>query len=325
MMLFRSFFVLSGLFGLSLLQTGCGQSGDGPTESAEAAWGWPFGQNNKQAEGLTSNVAAVQQSIQTTQFLDHGESPRNVVIGVVGAGISDTLLEQLGLQDAGVAPFLDVIAAAEGTSAEGKCGAEQLAGYQAIQGCFRRDPKYLMTTFARHPDRRGSSSYAAGRYQFLPTTWYQMVLPKHAFFDTLKTNLPSLAFGPLAQDLGAVVLIKGIGAKVAGKSALEWISELRPQAEPPPAFHNALHLLAPTWASLPRSNGRSYYDQPVQKATELWKVYLAARQQYGSPAGSRVSSLPPDDPQNDGTDAASGGFAGTMPDAWEDPLLALAR
>lgn len=218
-----------------------------------------------------------------------------------------------------------MIAAAEGTSAEGKCGAEQLAGYQAIQGCFRRDPRFLMSTFAQHPQKLLAASDAAGRYQFLSTTWYQSVLPKHPFFKTLAAKIPNLAFGPLAQDLGAVVLIRGIGARVAGKSALEWISELRPQAEPPQAFRNALHLLAPTWASLPRSNGRSYYDQPVQKATELWKVYLAARQQYGSPAGTRVSSLPPDDPQNDGTDAASGGFAGTMPDAWEDPLLALAR
>lgn len=99
------------------------------------------------------------------------------------------------LESASVHPnaraFLDMISAAEGTTAH---------GYNTLVGGSR------IASLARHPSltvRLSStlSSTAAGRYQFLKRTW-----------DALQRKLGLPDFGPHSQDLAALELINEKGA-----------------------------------------------------------------------------------------------------------------
>jgi len=101
-------------------------------------------------------------------------------------------MDQLG--GANVAAFLDMIAVSEGTAGQGDDGYNVLVGGG------------LFNNYAQHPDqlvtvRPGLKSTAAGRYQFLFSTW-----------TGLQAALGLSDFSPVSQDFACVELLKQVGA-----------------------------------------------------------------------------------------------------------------
>jgi len=93
--------------------------------------------------------------------------------------------------------------------------------------------------------RRGRyASTAAGAYQFLEPTWK---------LANGGANPPML---PAAQDQAAMVLMRRRG--------------VNPDAM---LDRNAMHKLAPEWASIPTLSGRSYHGQPVKSHAEIEQFY----------------------------------------------------
>ncbi|MGL5082039.1 MAG: DUF2272 domain-containing protein [Microcoleaceae cyanobacterium] len=136
--------------------------------------------------------------------------------------------------------FLDTIAHAEGTY--------DPEGYRIMFGGNRFD------SFGAHPNVRvpfgDTYSTAAGRYQFLNSTW-----------DDLVSALGLSDFSPENQDLAAVQLIKGEGAfedVEAGK------------------FEEAAGKVANIWASFPGAG----YGQPEKNLQELKQFYETTLQRY---------------------------------------------
>lgn len=138
--------------------------------------------------------------------------------------------------------FLDMIAAAEGTS--GPDGYRAMFGYPApdrIAPNLQDHPRrYFSFTNSRGETLRTS---AAGRYQFLVKTW-----------DTLKNRLSLPDFGPASQDAAALELIRergALGDVRAGRIA------------------DAITKIAPVWASMPGAG----YAQPERKLSFLFSSY----------------------------------------------------
>lgn len=108
------------------------------------------------------------------------------------------------------------------------------------------------SSYADHPRRTICSgaycSDAAGRYQFLSTTW-DWVSPK--------LDLPD--FSPSSQDLAALWLIEYRG--VSDIDSIDTYDE----------FVEAMYDLNLEWASLPGSP----YGQPTHSASSLWTEYRA--------------------------------------------------
>ena len=94
----------------------------------------------------------------------------------------------------------------------------------------------------------GYASSAAGRYQMLTPT-YQMAAKATG----------TSGFSPSEQDLQAVFLIDN-------RRALEPLLKGE-------NINKVINQLAPEWASLPTSEGKSAYDQPVRGMSELEKYY----------------------------------------------------
>ena len=149
-----------------------------------------------------------------------------------------------------VRAFLQTIAFAEGT--EGPDGYRMMFTGQ------------LFNSFSKHPNVKNCSLYkgkplcstAAGKYQILKTTWDEIAR---------KLNLPD--FSPESQDLAAVQLIKQASAYqdiLAGR------------------FDDTVFKVAPTWASFPTPQGKSYYNQPSKSLADLRKVYLGAGGKFQS-------------------------------------------
>lgn len=147
--------------------------------------------------------------------------------------------------------FLDTIAWAEGTL--------RPDGYRMqFTGA-------TFSSFADHPRRViCSTSYgqkrcsnAAGRYQFLDTTW-----------DEVAKKLNIENFSPQAQDVVAIELIKI-------ENALEDVKAGR--------FETAIEKVANRWASLPGN----YYGQPQKSMRELRQFYQRQIERY------QLSPLPP--------------------------------
>jgi muramidase (phage lysozyme) len=113
-----------------------------------------------------------------------------------------------------------------------------------------------VTDLSRHPDilvRLNASlkSTAAGRYQFLTSTWNELGMPN---------------FGASSQDIAAVKLMKR-----------------RKMIEPILAgnLRQAVTNGAPEWASLPTAGGGSYYGgQPAKSYTQILETYTAALKNY---------------------------------------------
>lgn len=125
--------------------------------------------------------------------------------------------------------WLRAISAAEGTTRDGQVRYNIMFG----GGTF--------SDLSRHPDTvidgGRYKSAAAGAYQFMPGTW-----------ERVARDLGLTDFGPASQDQAALQLMRYRGVD--------------PDTAPINAANVA--LLAPEWASLPKLDGKSYYDQPVK-------------------------------------------------------------
>lgn len=134
--------------------------------------------------------------------------------------------------------WLNLLAWAEGTDPSRTGG-----GYDILFGNRK------FKDFSRHPDvvqrTPGYASAAAGRYQFLPTT-----------YNPIAQRLGLRDFGPVSQDLAALELMREAG--------------VNPSRDPINA--QTIAKLAPKWASLPTLGGKSYYGQPVKPLSDLLKV-----------------------------------------------------
>lgn len=130
--------------------------------------------------------------------------------------------------------FLDTIAYAEGTD-----DSYNISFSYAQFGSFKDHPRRIYCS-------SGYCSDAAGRYQFLSTTW-----------DSVRRDLNLRDFSPKSQDLGALYLIKARGVKDV--SSLQTYSQ----------FANAIYLCNTEWASLPGSP----YGQPRVPMQTLWVKY----------------------------------------------------
>ncbi|MFZ9519012.1 MAG: glycoside hydrolase family 104 protein [Silvanigrellaceae bacterium] len=141
-----------------------------------------------------------------------------------------------------VKAFLDTIAFAEGTDDR----------YDIIFTYAR------FFSYADHPrDLRCSGSLcsdAAGRYQFLSTTW-----------DNLARRLALYDFSPENQDRAAVQLIKdaGVYGKVVSISSFN-------------EFADAAYGVSATWASMPGSP----YGQPTYSASTLYSKFNTFLNRY---------------------------------------------
>ena len=143
-----------------------------------------------------------------------------------------------------VAAFLDMLAHAEGTDNGRQPSNDD--GYDVLVGGG------LFTDYVDHPNRRiylpklKVHSTAAGRYQFLKSTW-----------DEISGLLGLDNFFPKSQDAACVRLLRRIGAFdliVSGQ------------------FDAALAKSRKTWASLPGAG----YGQLEQRRELLRERYLAA-------------------------------------------------
>ncbi|MBG1252212.1 glycoside hydrolase family 104 protein [Burkholderia pseudomallei] len=146
-------------------------------------------------------------------------------------------VDQLGGPN--IAAFLDTIAVSEGTAGQGDDGYNVLVGGG------------LFTSYAQHPNllvtlRPGLRSTAAGRYQFLFSTW-----------TGLRAALGLPDFSPVSQDLACVELLKQVGAYdliVAGDVT------------------DAIARCNRTWASFPGSP----YGQGTRPQASLLAAYASA-------------------------------------------------
>jgi muramidase (phage lysozyme)/murein DD-endopeptidase MepM/ murein hydrolase activator NlpD len=131
--------------------------------------------------------------------------------------------------------LLDTIALAEGTS--GAQGYNTMFTHRTF-GDLSRHPRQINRS-------NGYASDAAGRYQFLSTTW-----------DGVAKELGLKDFSPASQDLAALQLVRRRGVD-----------------PDKPLTRETLAKLAPEWASLPTLQGASYYGQPVKAADKLLRHY----------------------------------------------------
>lgn len=167
-------------------------------------------------------------------------------------------------QDPRIRAMLDVLGFTEGTGTNyGKI----------VNGTVIRSPHFpelvgqrnvSITDLRRHPDilvRLNASlqSTAAGRYQFLTTTWEGL-------------NLPD--FTAQSQDVGAVMLMQ----------RRRMITPLLQNN-----LRQAVTNGAPEWASLPEPSGSSHYGgQPARSFAEIQRVYNEALSRYqAAAAGGR--------------------------------------
>lgn len=136
--------------------------------------------------------------------------------------------------------FHDTLAFAEGTIDRSKDGYDIMFGHRTFSSC------------ASHPNQcqpfRNTCSTAAGRYQFLTTTW-----------SSCQRALDLSDFEPESQEQGAAYLIKTVRRVKLPEDRPLTASE----------FTNALSKLSYEWASLPP--GR--YGQPIRTEAELRTFY----------------------------------------------------
>ena len=127
----------------------------------------------------------------------------------------------------------------------------------------RESYNYIFTfatfqSYADHPRVRKCSgrlcSTAAGRYQYLSTTW-----------DGLAGPMGLSDFTPPSQDKVVVELIRRNGAYTSVANSANYDN-----------FVRAVNRLNRTWASLPGSP----YGQPTHSMSNLWKYYKAALARY---------------------------------------------
>jgi peptidoglycan hydrolase-like protein with peptidoglycan-binding domain/muramidase (phage lysozyme) len=204
------------------------------------------------------------------------------------------------LKDPRVRAMLDVIGYAEGTGNNygrvvfGRVvgGSDRSAPYNhALVG--KRN--VVVRDFRRHPnlavhwaDGQPTSS-AAGRYQFLYSTWKGL-------------NMPD--FSPRSQDLAAIKLMQRRGM-------------IEPLLRDD--FAGAIHKGAPEWASLPTSRGGSYYGgQGAKTLNSLRGVYSKSLSRYQG-----TNPPPPSSSKPNTHHILARGQHGRAVDALQDRLIRL--
>jgi muramidase (phage lysozyme) len=148
-----------------------------------------------------------------------------------------------------VRAFLDVIAFAEGTdgSYNMSYGGKLFSGFADHPRTWRASPW----------GTPGVGSDAAGRYQFLSTSW-----------DEARQALKLKDFSPANQDRAAAYLMKRNSGATYERVKF---SEQRAN------FNAAVASLSYVWASLPPQR---YKNQRVRNIEDLWFVYQKALRQY---------------------------------------------
>jgi muramidase (phage lysozyme) len=186
--------------------------------------------------------------------------------------------------------LLDTVATTEGTRGHGEDGYNVTYAYHYFSSC------------QHHPDldicAGGYCSTAAGRYQFLNTTWAGLGYP---------------TFHPDNQDRGAMKLVARRGASVPANRAMTATE-----------FVNTMDRISYEWASLPP--GR--YGQPSYTMSETRAKYCAFAGCDGSTGGGATGchsdTLGKDVPDNTCVQSRSDGNwyqcdSGHWVDRWTDP------
>jgi muramidase (phage lysozyme) len=174
----------------------------------------------------------------------------------------------------GQRPLLDTIAYAEGTAGVGNNGYDILVTFVVLENWT---PNYTLG----HPDRSMFVSQAigysdaAGRYQYLYSTWLDR---------NNKTNVP---FTKENQDktAAATLTVKGITDQVslaAYNIAKQQIADNKINVSANPSFMKFLDATYKVWASLPSSRGAQGYPDQGGKYTaqEIYDVYIEAVKKY---------------------------------------------
>lgn len=177
--------------------------------------------------------------------------------------------------------LLDVIAFTEGTAGVGQNGYDIVVSFKQI---VEWNPNYTYGHADGNWYQKSADSTAAGRYQFLGSTW-KSISKKLLGVD----NAP---FNKKNQDLfGAYLIYKRTSSTqkfTKGKYAGITIPK-------PPAltslnqnnFYLLLDSLAPEWASFPfsQNGGKGFYagqnqDPKKNNAAKLWSLYQKALAKY---------------------------------------------
>ncbi|HEX8734073.1 MAG TPA: peptidoglycan-binding protein [Pyrinomonadaceae bacterium] len=232
----------------------------------------------------------------------------NLGVGGTQQVSADSTPEEL-LRDPRVRAMLDAIAYAEGTRGNGDYG-RVVNG--TVLGPSDRNAPYdeslvgrrnvVVDDFSRHPNlavrwaNGQPPSSAAGRYQFLYSTWQGL-------------NMPD--FSPRSQDLAAIKLMQRRGM-------------IEPLLRGD--FAEAIHRGAPEWASLPVEGGGSYYGgQGARSLSSLREVYNNALRQYqGNETPNETPTAPNPTPSNPATGGTlQRGENGRAVEALQDRLIRL--
>jgi muramidase (phage lysozyme) len=175
----------------------------------------------------------------------------------------------------GYRPLLDTIAYAEGLAGSGNYN-----GYDTLV-TFKRIPLWTPTTTSGHPNQlifvssAIGGSTAAGRYQFLYTSW-------------LGVNGKSNAtFTPENQDKAATTALQGNGFTTKDSTdaytvAKQQITSNTIDVNKNPAFLKFLDKSFKIWASLPSSGGAAGYANQGGKynPSSIYAVYIEAIKKY---------------------------------------------
>ena len=174
----------------------------------------------------------------------------------------------------GQRPLLDTIAYAEGTAGVGNNGYDILVTFAVLENWT---PNYTLG----HPDRAiwvntiKKYSTAAGRYQYLTTTWLDRNNNKNVLFT--KENQDKTA--------AATLTVKGITDQVslaAYNTAKQQIADNKINVSANPSFMKFLDASYRVWASLPSSRGAQGFPSQggAYTAQEIYDVYIEAVKKY---------------------------------------------
>jgi muramidase (phage lysozyme) len=171
----------------------------------------------------------------------------------------------------GARPLLDLIAYTEGTAAAGQNGYDILVGFGQISG-------WTPTYTGNHPNipvyiaSINNYSTAAGRYQFLTTTWNGLGLG---------------AFNQENQDKGGWQLIKNNGFTAQDATDVFTIAKSQANSnsvniQSNPKFLTFLDKTYKIWASLPNSGGGAGYSNQGGAFTpaDVYNVFVEAVKKY---------------------------------------------
>ena len=175
----------------------------------------------------------------------------------------------------GYRPLLDTIAYAEGLAGSGNYN-----GYDTLV-TFKRIPVWSPTTTLGHPNQlifvssKIGGSTAAGRYQFLYTSWLEVNGKSNAIFT------------PENQDKAATTALKNNGFTAkdstdAYQVAKQQVATNTVDVNKNPSFLKFLDKSFKIWASLPSSGGVAGYSNQGGKynPSSIYAVYIEAIKKY---------------------------------------------